>query len=72
MTDHFLLKDSQLGHDIITLDVPFEQLRAWLRYEKYVTKKELIELVHRIKMTADHIEYQLKKSGFDYMDKKVI
>ena len=71
MTDHFLLKDSQLGHDIISLDVPFEQLRSWLSYEKCVTKTDIINIVRKIRATADHIEYTLKKAGFEYMDKKV-
>ena len=68
MTDHYLKIDSQLGRDIVSLDVPFEQLRSWLKYEKCVTKKDVIELVRRIRCTADHIEYTMKKAGYEYMD----
>ena len=72
MTDHYLKINSQLGRDIVSLDAPFEQLRAWLRNEKDVTTKDVIEIVRRIRGVADHIEYTLKKAGYEYMDDPIM
>ena len=72
MTDHYLKINSQLGQDIVSLDVPFEMLRSWLKYEKCVSKKDIIELVRWIRGTADHIEYTLKKAGYEYMDAEIM
>lgn len=72
MTNHYLKINSQLGQDIVSLDVPFEQLRAWLSYGKCVTKKDVIEIVRRIRGVADHIEYTLKRAGYEYMDATIM
>lgn len=72
MSDHYLRINSQLGRDIVSLDVPFEQLRSWLSYGKCVNKKDVIEIVRRIRSRADHIEYEMKKAGYEYMDAEIM
>ena len=67
---HCMSIDSGLSLDIIDLEVHIEQLLKWLRYGKAVTKKELIGVIRHIRGKADHMEYELKKAGYEYMEVK--
>ena len=63
--------DSEFIKDIISLDVCFEQIRAWALNHKDLKKKEIVEMMRKIQSKADDIEHKTKFAGFDYF-KKVI
>ena len=62
---------SEFIKDIISLDVCFEQIRAWALNHKDLKKKEIVEMMRKIQSKADDIEHKTKFAGFDYF-KKVI
>ena len=62
--------DSQFVNDMISMDVLFEQIRAWVRTERDLSKKEIIEFMKRIKVKAEYIEMRTKDAGWDYFGGK--
>ena len=61
-------KDSDFYNDVIVMDVMFEQLRAWIRYEKWLTKQEIVFMMRRIQNAADGIERETRKAGTAYFE----
>jgi len=62
-------RDSQFVNDIIEMDVLFEQLRAWVRYEQDLTKRQIVAKMRVIRGCADRIERETRKAGFSYFGK---
>ena len=62
--------NSQFVNDMISMDVLFEQIRAWVRTERDLSKKEIIEFMKRIKVKAEIIELRTKGAGWDYFGGK--
>ena len=58
--------DSLFVKDMIALDVYFEQIRAWVRADKDLTKKEIIEMMRKIQGRANWIESHVKDKGLAY------
>lgn len=58
--------NSPFVNDMITLDVYFEQIRAWVRCNRDLTKKEIITMMRKIEAKADQIERSVKASGYTY------
>ena len=59
-------QDSQFVDDIISMDVLFEQIRAWVNYGKNLTKKDIIFTMRRIRGYADNIERRTANAGTEY------
>ena len=58
--------DSLFVKNIIALDVEFEQIRAWVRNHKDLTKKEIILMMRKIQGQANWIESKTKDAGYSY------
>lgn len=58
--DVIYTSDSNFVKDMISLDVYFEQIRAWVRAEKDLTKKEIIEMMRKIQDRANWIESHVR------------
>lgn len=58
--------DSLFVKDMIALDVYFEQIRAWVRDNKDLTKKEIIEMMRKIQGMANWIESHVMDKGLAY------
>ncbi len=58
--------DSLFVKDMIQLDVYFEMIRAWVRADKDLTKKEIIEIMRKIQGKANWIESHVRDKGLAY------